>query len=246
VKVVALYSIKGGVGKTTSAVNLSCEAARAGARVLLWDLDPQGAATFFFRVKPKVKGGADRLVGKRGELAGHVRESDVAGLHLLPADFSLRNLDLALDAAKHPTARLRRLLEAVAGDYDVVVLDCPPGISLSSEAVFASADALAVPTIPATLSARTITQLGSFLARNDDPPRVLPFVSMLDRRKSLHRAFLESIAGHEPSFLPTAIPNASVVERTSALRVPVAELAPRSAPALAYRSLWSDLATHLW
>lgn len=56
-KVLATYSIKGGVGKTTAAVNLGHEAALAGARVLVWDLDPQGAATFFFRVKPKVKAG---------------------------------------------------------------------------------------------------------------------------------------------------------------------------------------------
>ena len=67
-KVLATYSIKGGVGKTTAAVNLGYEASRAGARVLLWDLDPQGAATFFVRVKPSLKGGAERLVSKRGDL----------------------------------------------------------------------------------------------------------------------------------------------------------------------------------
>jgi cellulose biosynthesis protein BcsQ len=54
-KVAATYSIKGGVGKTTTAVNLAFEASRAGARVLLWDLDPQGAATFLLRVRAKVK-----------------------------------------------------------------------------------------------------------------------------------------------------------------------------------------------
>ena len=98
-KVLATYSIKGGVGKTTAAVNLAAEAARAGARVLLWDLDPQGAATFFVRVKPRFKGGAERLVSKHGELAEHVRETDIAGVDVLPADFSLRHLDLHLDAA---------------------------------------------------------------------------------------------------------------------------------------------------
>ena len=70
---------------------------RAGARVLLWDLDPQGAATFFFRIRPGFKGGAERLIGHKGELAEHVKESDLAGLHLVPADFSLRHLDLHLD-----------------------------------------------------------------------------------------------------------------------------------------------------
>ncbi len=96
-KVLATYSIKGGVGKTTAAVNLGVEASPLGARVLLWDLDPQGAATFFVRVKPSLKGGAERLVSERGELADHVRATDVPGLHVLPADFSLRHLDLHLD-----------------------------------------------------------------------------------------------------------------------------------------------------
>ena len=75
-KILATYSIKGGVGKTTSAVNLAYEAARTGARVLVWDLDPQAAATYFLRVKPRLKGGAERLVSKKGELESHVRGTD--------------------------------------------------------------------------------------------------------------------------------------------------------------------------
>ena len=69
-KIIATYNIKGGVGKTASAVNLSYLAARDGLRVLLWDLDPQGAASFLFRVEPKVKGGSKQLIrGKREPLA---------------------------------------------------------------------------------------------------------------------------------------------------------------------------------
>ena len=102
----ATYSIKGGVGKTTSAVNLAYEAACAGTRVLLWDLDPQGAATYFFRIRPGMKGGSERLAGKRGDLAGLVRGTDVRGLDVVPADFTLRHLDLHLDDRKRPTAQL--------------------------------------------------------------------------------------------------------------------------------------------
>ena len=101
-KVLATYSIKGGVGKTTSAVNLAREAAVGGSRVLVWDLDPQGAATYFFRIRARVKGGTERLVGAKGELAPHVRASDIPGVHVVPADFSLRHLDLQLDAGKRP------------------------------------------------------------------------------------------------------------------------------------------------
>jgi chromosome partitioning protein len=244
--VLATYSIKGGVGKTTAAVNLSYEAASAGARVVLWDLDPQGAATFFFRVKPKVKGGVGRLLGRRGDLAPHVKESDVAGLHLVPADFSLRHLDLHLDDTAVPARRLASLLEPLDDRYDVAVLDCAPGITLGSEAVFGAADALLVPTVPTTLSVRTLDQLTDFLDSADSTPLVLPFVSMLDRRKSLHRLLIESLATAEPAFLRTVIPTSSAVERTSVHRAPLGEIAPRSTARRAFGELWAEVATKLW
>ena len=241
-KVLATYSIKGGVGKTTTAVNLSFEAASTGARVLLWDLDPQGAATFFFRVKPRVKGGVARLLGRRGELAANIKESDVGGLHLVPADFSLRHLDVHLADGSSSTSSLAALLEPLADDYDVGILDCAPGITLGSEAVFSAADVLLVPTVPTTLSVRTLDQLTGFLAESGDGPEVLPFVSMLDRRKSLHRELIESLADVEPPFLTTAIPNASAVERMAVHRAPLGEVAPRSVARRAFADLWAEVA----
>ncbi|MDQ1541297.1 MAG: chromosome partitioning protein, partial [Actinomycetota bacterium] len=116
-KVIACYAIKGGVGKTSTAVNLAYLAAAEGHRTLLWDLDPQGAATFLFRVKPKVRGGADALVRRRRPLADAVKATDFDGLDLLPADFSYRNMDLSLDATKNPTQRIAALLKPLASDY---------------------------------------------------------------------------------------------------------------------------------
>jgi chromosome partitioning protein len=246
VKVLATYSIKGGVGKTTAAVNLSYEAAISGARVLLWDLDPQGAATFFFRVKPRVKGGVQRLVGAGGDLAASIKESDVGGLHLVPADFSLRHLDVRLQKAAGTTKRLGGLLEPLDDRYDVAVLDCAPGITLGSEAVFAAADALIVPTVPTTLSMRTLGQLTNFLDGRDGAPQVLPFVSMLDRRKALHRHVVESLDHVSPAFLAAAIPNASAVERMAVRRAPLGEIAPRSAARRAFSELWAEIASRLW
>jgi cellulose biosynthesis protein BcsQ len=246
VKILATYSIKGGVGKTTAAVNLAFEATSSGARVLLWDLDPQGAATFFFRIKPRLKGGVRRLLGSSGKLAASVKESDVSGLHLVPADFSLRHLDLRLDASSESTQRLGGLLEPLADDYDVALLDCAPGITLGSEAVFQAADALLVPTVPTTLSVRTLEQLAKFLADVDGAPQLLPFVSMLDRRKTLHRQFAESLAFSDPPLLAAAIPNSSAVERMAAHRAPLGEIAPRSAARIAFTDLWSEIALRLW
>ena len=245
-KALATYSIKGGVGKTTTAVNVSFEAASSGARVLLWDLDPQGAATFFFRVKPRVKGGVRRLLGSGGGLAANVKETDV-GLHLVPADFSLRHLDVRLADGTGSTASLATLLEAVDDDYDVAILDCAPGITLGSEAVFRAADALLVPTVPTTLSVRTLDQLTTFLdSADEEAPDVWPFVSMLDRRKTLHRELIESLADADPPFLATAIPNASAIERMAVHRAPLGEIAPRSRARHAFTDLWTEVAARLW
>lgn len=245
-KVLATYSIKGGVGKTTSAVNLAREAAVGGSRVLVWDLDPQGAATYFFRIRAKVKGGTERLVSAKGELAPHIRASDIPGVHVVPADFSLRHLDLQLDAGKRPTQRLASLLAGVEERYDVALLDCPPSISLASESVFGAAHALLVPVIPTTLSSRTLHQLSEFLAESQCPPAVLPFFSMVDGRKRLHREVMETLRVEWPAVLTTAIPNASVVERMGPERAPVGAFAPSSAAAAAFVQLWAEVSDRLW
>ena len=95
-RTVAVYNLKGGVGKTATAVNLGFLAAQDGRRTLLWDLDPQGAASFYLRVKPKVKGGGRNLVKGRTAVDEVIRTTAYPGLDLLPADFSYRGLDLDL------------------------------------------------------------------------------------------------------------------------------------------------------
>jgi len=183
VKVFASYNIKGGVGKTSTAVNLAHLAAREGRRTLLWDLDPQGAATYIFRVRPRVKGGGHALVTGKRPIEDALKSTDFDNLDLLPADFSYRNMDLELDDAKKRTRRLRQLVTSLSDDYDVVFLDCPPSISLMSENVLHAADTLLVPLIPATLSMRTFEQLKGFVAESEKPrPNLVAFFSMVDRR----------------------------------------------------------------
>ncbi|MGH9270381.1 MAG: ParA family protein [Ilumatobacteraceae bacterium] len=248
-RVLATYSIKGGVGKTTSAVNLADHAARTGWRVLVWDLDPQGAATFFLRVKPKIKGGARGLVGRRGALEPHVRASDVPGVHLLPADFSLRHLDVLLDvtpdSAGSGRARLGELLDPISDRYDVAILDCPPGITLGSESVFGAADALLVPTVPSTLSARTLEQLDDFLRAWPGAPRVLPFLTMVDRRRRMHRDVAAALIDAWPALLRTVVPSSASVERMGVERAPLSAFAPRGVATSGYRDLWAEIADRL-
>ncbi len=244
--VLALYSIKGGVGKTSSAVNLALLAAREGARTLLCDLDPQGAATFHFRVQTKVPGGAKRLLRKPEALADSIKATDFDRLDLLPADFSFRNFDVRLDREPEPRRGLTQRLAAMRGEYDVVVLDCAPGASLVSENVFAAADALLVPAIPTVLSLRTLARLLQHLTeRSTAPPRVLPFFTMLDRRKALHRKVVAWSAAHDLGFLEARIPYSSTVEQMSVRRAPLQAFAPSSPPARAYAALWTEVRSRL-
>jgi cellulose biosynthesis protein BcsQ len=243
--VVAAYNIKGGVGKTSVSVNLAWLAAEGGARVLLWDLDPQGAATYMLRIKPKIKGGGRKLVHGKTDPAALLKGTDHERLDLLPADFSYRNMDLALDETKRPTQRLARVIDRLAGDYDLVFLDCPPAISLASESVFEAADALLVPLIPSPLSLRTFDQLREFVAANvPEPPAIFAFFSMTDGRRRVHREVAEQLAA-DPGVLKTAIPYASDVERMSLHRRALAELAPHGRAGIAYAQLWEELRTRI-
>lgn len=245
-KVVATYNIKGGVGKTSAAVNLAALAAGEGLRTLLWDLDPQGAASFLFRVRPKVRGGGRKLVRGRSDVAGVLRGTDVEGLDLLPADFSYRHMDLALDATGKPTRRLRKVLAPLAGHYDLAVLDCPPSISLVSESVFDAADALLVPLIPSTLTVRTFEQLGEFVAAEvERPPEIVAFFSMVDRRKRLHREMVATLPDGRDDIARTAIPAATEVELMGVERSPVVVHAPRSRAGRAYAELWREVRERL-
>lgn len=242
-KILATYSIKGGVGKTSAAVNLAALSAAEGRRTLIWDLDPQGAASFLFRVKPKVKGGGGRLVRGRREPMTVLKGTDVEGLDLLPADFSYRHLDIALDRTKKPLAGIARVLEPLAAEYDVAILDCPPSISLVSESVFTAADALLVPLIPSPLSLRTFEQLHTFLADGARAaPDVVAFLSMVDRRRRLHRELAASLREALPGVAEAGIPVASAVELMSTRRAPLVTTHPRSPAARAYAALWSEIA----
>jgi chromosome partitioning protein len=240
-RVLATYNIKGGVGKTATAVNIAYLAASEGYRVLLWDLDPQAAASFLFRVKPKVKGGGKALIAGKRPVDDAIKATDFDNLDLLPADFTYRNLDLHLDGERKPATRLRSLLTPLRHEYDLVVLDCPPSISLLSENVLHAADLLLVPLIPTTLSVRTLDQLTEFIAGFDGKrPKILAFFSMLDRRKRLHRDIADELPAKRNDVAAATIPALSAIERMSLQRAPITASAPRSRAASYYRDLWTE------
>ena len=240
-KTLATYNIKGGVGKTAAAVNLAYLAACGGRRTLLWDLDPQGAASYLLRVRPRVKGGGKALISGKKALDQAAKPTEFDRLDLVPADLTYRNLDLVLDAAKKSTQRIARLLDPLEDDYDLAILDCPPGISLASENVLHAADVLLVPLIPTTLSVRTLEQLTEFAAELEYPPALFPFFTMVDGRKRLHREVVDQLRAERKDLATTVIPALSVVEQMAVHRAPLPVFAPRSRVTRSYESLWEEV-----
>jgi chromosome partitioning protein len=241
-RILAVTNIKGGVGKTTTAVNLSFLSAAGGSPTVLWDLDPQGAATYTLRCEAGEGVSAKKLVSGKRELPELVVHSAHDDLDLLPSDFSYRNFDVHLAQRKHPTERLLRMSRALGDRYATLFLDCPAGISLLSENVLRAADVVIVPLIPTPLSVRMLAQLRDFLAETGwDGVALLPFFSMVDRRRAMHQEILEAARKEFPELLETEVPYSSEIERMALRRAPIASYAPRSAAAQVYDALWAEI-----
>ena len=245
-RIISGYNIKGGVGKTATVVNLAYLCAKEGHKTLIWDLDPQGAASYYFRIKPKVKGGGKRLLEHKSALDDAIKGTDYHNLDLLPADFSYRNMDFLLETKKKPMNRLRKLLQPLIGEYDFIFLDCAPGISLTSENILHTSNIVIVPTIPTTLSLRTLAQLIKFTKNNKlTDMDLIPLFSMVDRRKTIHRMIVNNPPKTPDPALKSCIPYASDVEKMGTYRQPVGSFAPNSTAAKAYEAVWNELKTRM-
>jgi chromosome partitioning protein len=241
-RIIAVTNIKGGVGKTTTAVNLSYLCAASSGATLLWDLDPQGAATYTLQGDPLERATPKRLLSGKRQLPELILSTGYQNLDLLPADFSYRNFDVHLAERKRPTERLLRMSRSLREVYSVLFLDCAPGISLLSENVLHAADAIIVPLLPTPLSVRMLVQLQDFIAAKGwKDLMLLPFFSMVDRRKSLHHDIIAETREQFPTLLVTEVPYSSEIERMTLRRAPIPASAPRSAAAQIYAALWAEL-----
>jgi chromosome partitioning protein len=241
-KIISSYSIKGGVGKTALAVNTAFAFCEAGHRTLLIDLDPQGAAAFYFRVdtagKFKMRDASSLAEGLRR----NIRESDFPGLDIIPSNLAYRHFDIALDGMSKRRKQLRRVLEEFKPDYDVILMDCPPNITLLSENIFRASDAILVPVIPTVLSRRTLEQLVGFFRDEDLPQAILhPFFSMVQKRNKLHREIMNDLIETHPCFLKTSIPFSADIEKMGVRRMPLLAYSHTCEASRAYRALCDEI-----
>lgn len=242
-KIYAVYNLKGGVGKTTTAVNLAYLSAGDGARTLIWDLDPQGGTSYYLCVKPKVKGGSKSLVQKKADITSLLRMTGYPNLDLLPADISNRKMDHHLRNASKPQNALENRVKPLRKMYDHLILDCPPDLSLVAENVFQMAHVLLVPLIPTTLSLRAYNRLVRFLVskRTNKRLKVLPFFNQVNLNKPIHQVVTRNVRAKHPIFLKEPIPDSNVIEAMGVKRAPVFNFAPDSPEANSFRNLWAEI-----
>ena len=240
--ILAFYNIKGGVGKTASCVNLAYLAAAGGEPTLLCDLDPQGSASYYFRIRPSAKYNSRKFLKGGKKIAKNIKGTDFAQLDLLPSDLSYRHLDIQLDDMKRSRKRLKELLLPLSDQYRYIFLDCPPNITLVSENVFVAADFIFVPLIPTVLSVRTFEQLRQFLGQDPyNAERLYPFFSMVERRKLIHQQYLRDPKLKKRGILQTPIPYLSDIEKMGIYRQPLTHRQPASKGAQSFRSLWNEI-----
>lgn len=233
---IAVYSVKGGVGKTTLAVNLAFVAATVSRRkTLLWDLDAANGSGFLLGVDPRKKRSADSVFAEGSDPEKLIQPTAWPGLDLLPADESIRSLDRQLDRLGKKK-RLAKLTEGLGKNYDRIIFDCPPVLNELSAQIIRAADLVIVPLPPSPLSARAFEVVVEEVrgAGKGHPP-ILPVLSMLDLRRSLHKAAREA----NPAW--PAIPLASAVEQCAVERQPVGAFAPRSPATRAISQLWTAI-----
>ncbi|MFP5041580.1 ParA family protein [Parasediminibacterium sp. JCM 36343] len=237
----AFYNLKGGVGKTTSAINLAYLAAQEGYKTLLWDLDPQGSASFYLGVSTAVKNETKKVLNSDIDLLTTIQPSAYKNLSVIPADLSARQADVLLSEGKQSKKRLGTLLASLKKGFDLVIIDSPPGISLLHDNVFNAADWVLMPNVPTTLSIRSYeTVISYFEAQEFKKEKIKCFFSMVDSRKNLHQATINHYQ-HNNSFLKNYIPYLSDVEKMGINEAPLETFAKGSPAAQCYRELWAEI-----
>lgn len=245
-KTIAIYNSKGGVGKTTTAVNLAYLASTEGTRTLLWDLDPQAASTFYYRIRPGLKGGVKKLLGGKRSPLNYVKNTEYENIALLSADFSARKLDIILNGMKKAKKQVKTLLGVLSKEYDLLFMDAPPGFSVLSQTIFRTADYILLPMIPTTLSIRAYLRIVKY---HEDKmlstENIMPFFSLVDRRKKMHRETVDVYGKENNRFLSTYIPYSSEVERMGLACAPLPAYSPHSRAAVRYGVLWEEIKTRM-
>ena len=243
---IALYNLKGGVGKTTTAVNLAYLAAESKRNTVLWDWDPQAAASWYCGVDKGGNNKAIRLINK-GEPIGKMEvNTPYPRLTVIPADLSLRKVDNALDEVRGPRKLIKRLVEPLSENVSYLFFDCPPTLTPSIEYLLNGVDLVLIPMIPSPLSLRAMEQVVEFFGeRKSGPKHMMGFFNQVDLRRSVHKETIRHSRSLPLPILKNWIPIDSAAEQMGLRRAPLTSYAKSGRAAIAYRKMWREVGRKL-
>jgi chromosome partitioning protein len=239
---------KGGVGKTTTCVNVAAGLAHRGRRVLVVDLDSQGSASLALGVdhdnlRPSA---ADALFGER-RADDILRSTPVDGLDLMTGSLDLANADVRLKKMSNGEKRLREILAPIASRYDQILIDCPPSTSILSVNALVSADAFIIPVTPSYLALEGVVSLGKVVRRvrrgiGEAAPVLGIALTQVDRSENQVPSVIEQLRSHYGGkVFDTEIRYDSALDRAPSHHEDIFTFAPNSDGAADYDSLLDEV-----
>lgn len=247
-RTIAIANQKGGVGKTTTVINLAAYLADAGKRVLAVDIDPQGNATTGLGVDKSVVDASiyDVILGEEAIQAA-IEATAVVGLHVVPATLDLAGAEVELLAVSDRQLRLGRALEPVKERYDYVLIDCPPSLGVLTINALACADGVLIPIQCEFFALEGLTQLLSTveLVRSRINPHLRlegVVLTMYDARTNLAQQVAEEVRRHfSQQVFETVIPRTVRLSEAPSHGLPILRYDPRSKGAEVYRALAKEM-----
>jgi chromosome partitioning protein len=243
---IAIATHKGGTGKTVTAMAVGAAFARAGQRCLLVDLDPQGHSTLGLGVEiddtaPTLR---DFFHEPPLPLSRVIRETHIAGLHIVPSNIRLARVAQALYMRPKREEILKRGLQPLRDQYAFIVLDCPPSLSALAEAGIAAADLIVIPCQMEARAADGLVDLleviGLIKGEEFEDWRIL--LTRVDSRKTTtNQAVMASLAPWESKIFKTTIPQSEALNQAQIARTDIYSFEPKSRGALSYAACAKEI-----